>query len=89
MWVKWRHKFSSGDGDWDYFETSRREDIEETLEEKEEEFAWDGGEHYRRTEYEIVDYPPKEWISFLIGRLEDDIFFASKRVEELKKLLKE
>jgi hypothetical protein len=72
MWLKYRHKFSSGSGgEWSwkilsFDDTVPSKDIlKDTLTEIRQEYEW--SEQYRGVEHEVVSVPPQEVILMKIG----------------------
>jgi hypothetical protein len=83
MWLKYRHTFSYGPGDWEWRylgkEAPRLVDLEEDLHELRESYNW--SEHYRGVDHEVVDKAPTEVVEKMLKetlrRIEGLALFAT------------
>lgn len=87
MWLKYRHKYSSGRGDWEYLEigSDDKDTVEETLHELHQECD-DGGEHYRGTDHEVIDVPPLEVLNAEIMRHDQSARWHAGKLTQLFRL---
>jgi hypothetical protein len=93
MFLKYRFKFSSGSGQWEWIDLHEcyRDDeaVKEWLREKAHEMYYDDGEHYRGFVWEINETPPKEWLEEQVESMRASIAYYSKRIKKYERILNE
>jgi hypothetical protein len=95
MWLRYKHKFASGEGidDWEYFDLGdgkyNEESLKDMLNEIQNEYNW--SEHYRGVDSEIVKSPPKEVLQLKLnearGRVAsyiDLVAYLERQIKELE-----
>lgn len=92
MWMKWRHKWSSGSyDDWSWFDLGPVTSYEAQSLAGEAclEFAneFDYSEHYRGVEFEIAETPPVEVLRWFVVEADEENRWWAKRSIYLKNLL--
>jgi hypothetical protein len=91
MWMKYRRKYSSGPGDWEWRDlctsdvASAHIQAEEARIESSFEHEWD--DHYRGIEYEFVDVPPHKIIVEKLSEARARLTAVNTTIEDLEKLL--
>jgi len=97
MWVKWRHGYSSGPGEWKWENVGGDKDTDEEMrsyvqnelvplwEESGEQWS----EHYRGVKFELVKVAPKEVIEAKIKVCRTLIEGAARNLAYYEKMLKE
>lgn len=89
MWLKYRHKFTSGtnkDWEWKDIGDSSEDFIKDEISDLSEEYNW--SEHYRGVEHEVHEYPPLEVLRNKIHSLIIDIRYKGEYLESLESLYK-
>lgn len=89
MWMKYRHKWSSGtDREWtwiDIWNNTSKDMLEDILHELSEKY--DYSEHYRGIDYELAEYPPVQVIEREIQNLKEQIKSYESRIDHLKNMI--
>lgn len=92
MWLKWRHKFADGPGEWDWEDFGASPSLSEDEVEdfrSSRGFALQWSEHYRGTECHVVPHPPPDHLRKVIAEHEKSIRNLQSVVDRLKSILKE
>lgn len=84
MWLKYRHKFADGPGDWEWFRINNIKDIEDTISYLKSD--WWLCDTYRGLDYEIQEVPPLEILNKEIETISKTIKYLSKDLEKLNLL---
>lgn len=94
IWLKIRHKYGNGVGSWDYLEIEK-ENKEENIEKAIRDFEYEVDDYwverslYDGAEYEIVNRPPKEWLSKRIQDFENVERDARYKIIQYENLIKQ
>ena len=89
MWLKWRHKWKSGHGEWEWTDIgscNSQQYIDEVVWGLQENYFDDTD--YRGIEYEKAEKPPEKVIKSEIEKLQKEISWQKQRIVELQELLK-
>jgi len=85
VWIKWRHKFASGPGEWNWTEVQNPSDFEEVhIPEYTQDFL--GEDLYRGIEWEKAD-PPDEVLKDKLLAVESTLRFLREKRGRIRKIL--
>lgn len=84
MWLKYRHKFADGPGDWEWLNIHNDNDIEGTVAYLKHEWNW--SDHYRGIDFEIHEIPTLEVLNKEIELISATIKSLSKDRDNLETL---
>lgn len=85
IWIKWRHKFADGPGEWDWTECQDASYFTEAyLPQFQDEFSDSG--HYRGVEWEEAD-PPDEVLKSKLFAVESTLRSLQEKRDRIRKIL--
>ena len=83
IWIKFRHKSSSGVGDWEFRYYHKREEIKPAMDYEVEQNSY--SEHYRGVEWKTINAPPPWVMTGIVNTQKDNITRAKIKIDIMKK----